>query len=199
VQWTAKDRDNYIKDHQAYSISIRNIQRCIQKDKRIMNNGLYHSVDEDSRFENRYLDPKGFGSNLYRTFINSESIEYNESSMLNLIRRFGAMIIYVFIEASRPFEDKKMTKTDREDLVNYWAENAIPISEMFYAFTMGFNWKHAEKAKKDPYDLDRIGRKNKPYNEMEKSQIDECLEMLKNVCPDIFDDLAHYTKKSVKN
>jgi hypothetical protein len=118
--------------------------------------------------------------------------------MLDLIRRFGAMILYIFIEASRPFEDKRMTKGNREDLVNYWAEKAVPVSRMFHAFTMGFNWKYATKTKKDPFDLDRVGRKGKPYNEMDETQIQECLAMLKNVCPDIFDDLAHYTKKSAR-
>ncbi len=92
-----------------------------------------------------------------------------------------------------------MTKPDREDLVNYWMQNAVPLSRMFYAFTMGFNWKFAEKFKQDPFALDRYGSKVKPYNEMERPQIDECLKMLKSVCPDIFDDLAHYTKRRPEN
>ncbi len=199
TEWTKNDRDNFIKKNQADSISIRNIQRCTQKDNRIVKKGLYYSVDEDARFENRYLEPKEFGSNICDTVINSESIEYNETSMLDLIKRFGAIIMYIFIEASRPFEDKKMTNADREDLVEYWMQNAVPLSRMFNAFTMGFNWKYAKKIKQDPFAEDIYGSKDKPYNEMERPQIDECLEMLKSACPDIFDDLAHYTKKSALN
>jgi hypothetical protein len=60
-------------------------------------------------------------------------------SMLDMITRFGAIIIFNFIEASRPFEDKKMSARDRDDLVEYWAQNSVPLSSMFDAFRMIFN------------------------------------------------------------
>ena len=51
----------------------------------------------------------------------------------------GAIIIFNFIEASRPFEDKKMSARDRDDLVEYWAQKSVPLSSMFDAFRMIFN------------------------------------------------------------
>ena len=59
--------------------------------------------------------------------------------MLDMITRFGAIIMFNFIEASRPFEDKKMSTRDRDDLVEYWAQKSVPLSSMFDAFRRIFN------------------------------------------------------------
>ena len=186
--WTKKDKIKFIKQNWKRTISERTIQRCIEGDNRIVKNGRYYTVDEDSRFENRYLDPKGFGDVLYNDVIPyAGSFTCNRASMSDLITRFGAIIMYIFIEASKPFEDKRMSIADREDLVKYWAKNAIPFSQMFYTFTEIFNSKYAKVSK------------NKPYNEMEKSQTDECIKFLESICPDIFKDLAKHSRKDAKN
>ncbi len=191
---TKKDRDDFVKNNWDEPIPLRTIQRCIEKDNRIIPNGLYYSVDEQSRYETRYLDPKGFGVNVYNDVILNKHFRYNDKSMLDMIIRFGAIIMFNFIEASRPFADKKMIMRDRDDLVEYWAQNSIPLSSMFESFTIFFNWRLAEKMRGDK-SIPSKSYEN-PVKEMEQSQIDECLKMLESCCPDIYKDLTKHRKKS---
>lgn len=126
-----------------------------------------------------------------------------------MVNIFGAILMFTYIEASRPFHDtdsrtqdknikpRIKDRTDRQGLINYWVNNAIPIEWMFRAFTMVFNWKVSEQSQKrreriqkgielpepPPADYDRSG------NEMEQSQVDQCLDMLKKSFPDIYKDL----------
>jgi hypothetical protein len=181
--WTKKDKDDWVKQKWNHTLSKRTIQRCIESDPRIIKNRRYYSVDEQSRYETRYLDPKGFGLDVYHDVIGNKPFAYNDKSMLDMITRFGAIIMFNFIEASRPFEDKKMTARDRDDLVEYWAQNSVPLSSMFDAFRAIFNSRPNE-----PY--------IKPVNEMEQPKIEECLKMLEKCCSNVYNDLAKHKKKS---
>ena len=80
--------------------------------------------------------------------------------MQDMVNIFGAILMFIFIEASRPFHDtdprtqdenikpRIKDRTDRQGLINYWVNNAIPIEWMFRAFTMVFNWKRSEQIQK---------------------------------------------------
>ena len=74
--------------------------------------------------------------------------------MREMINIFGAMMVFAFIESSRPIRDEKASIRDRRDRINYWAQNTIPIEAMFEAFTMVFNWKREVR-------LDYKGKENK--------------------------------------
>jgi hypothetical protein len=181
--WTKKDKEKFVKDEWTRAPSERTIERCIENDPRIIKNGLYYSVDEEARYETRYLDPKGFGREVYNDVIQGKHFAYTDKSMLDMITRFGAIIMFNFIEASRPFVDKKMTKRDRDDLVEYWAQNSVPLRSMFDIFRMTFNWRPDKS-------------RDKPAYEMDQTQIDECLKMLEKCCPNIYKELAKHKKKS---
>ena len=150
----AKIRDvhKYLKEKNI-TISIRTIQRCIAADPRIRQEGWYYFVNDVSRFEKRYLTPKIFGGWLYNEFMHdllvqrpwfsemrvlsdNKLVELLESRLKEMGDRFGIFMIFVFLEALKPFKDKSMTQRDRNDLVDYWAMNVLPLETMFLNFRM---------------------------------------------------------------
>jgi hypothetical protein len=194
--WTKKQRDDHIKKNWNYSLSERTIERCIQNDSRIVKNGWYYSVDEDVRFETRYLDPIGFGQKVYDETIGKQPFnanDINETTMSEMIQRFGFLIKLTLIAASRPFEDQYKSLRDRDELVEYWAKKAIPVDRMFNAFWIVFNMSLAKLRNIKP------DWKNRSKNEMVQSQLDECLGMLERSYPELYKDLAGYKRKSPQN
>ncbi len=194
--WTKKDKEDYVKKNRHYTLSPRTIERCIQSDPRIIKNGWYYSIDEEARFETRYLDPKGFGLKIYKDVIGDKAFQYSDKSMSDLIKRFGAIMMFIFIEASRPFQDKRMNNHDRDDLVDHWAKNAIPLNEMFSAFKIIFNWRSLERKHGD---ITLRKSYKRPANEMEQTQVEECLLMLERACPDIYKVIAGLKKKDSRH
>ena len=101
----------------------RTIERCIKGDSRIIKNKRYYSIDEKARFEIRYRDRKDLGRQIYDSVLLDRGFQYNQSSMKNLVNIFGVIMMFVFIESSRPFtdkvtdkgKDKTMSVRDRED------------------------------------------------------------------------------------
>jgi hypothetical protein len=93
------------------------------------------------------------------------------------IRRFGAFIFFSFIEATRPFKDDSLSLAEREFLVSYWAQNAIPLDDMFAHFQAAF-----EKRNKDRH-------WNTPLGEMNEERINKLLEAMKRAFPREYDDL----------
>jgi hypothetical protein len=193
--------DETLKKSLKHAIKIRQIQRCIKKDMRIIKKGRYYEIDQKARFETRYQDPMKFGSIIFDDVVVKKPFQLNEIYMSELIKKFGAIIIFIFIEASRPLEDKFMTIRDRNDLVEYWAKRAIPLDQMFSTFWTVFNLLLGKKFRmsdikptdwKREYDFKFL--KSKPKNEMPESQINECLKMLEKSCPDIYEELAKHKK-----
>ena len=146
--FTSIDRENFIKksinEKRKYTISVRTIQRCLQNDSRIIKKGKYYTVDEETRFETRYRNPQRFGYFISDEVIYNKGYGYDKTAMEKMINIFGAITLFVFIEAAKPFKDKfnfenkKNGFLDRRDYIKYWALNAIPLKSMFEAFTLVF-------------------------------------------------------------
>ena len=209
-----------------HPLSVKTIQRCIKDDHRIIKNKRYYSIDEKARFETRYRDPKKFGVQLYEDVILASKflgreVHYDQTTFQKLASIFGAIIMFVFIESSRPFQDKvkgrgkdkdkdkgivrKYGYKDRHELVDYWANNAIPIELMFREFTTIFTRKMPEIIKHKPNitakDLpieeieNEIEIENKPDNEMTEKQVNDCLLMLEESYPEIYEELIDSRNK----
>ena len=99
------------------------------------------------------------------------------------------MMVFAFIESSRPIRDEKASIRDRRDRINHSAQIAIPIEAMFEEFTRVLNWKRDVrldyKEKKIKIEYKKTQNDSKPPNEMEESEANECLEMLQKSVPDI--------------
>jgi hypothetical protein len=183
-------------------LSKRTIQRCIEDDSRIVKDKRYYSISQEARFETKYRDPKKFGPQLIHEVLNT-GYGYNKESMKNMINAFGAIMMFAFIEASRPFVDKVKGKgisstKDKDDLVQYWASKAIPIEMMFQAFNWVFTRQLSEIDLRIPIDLKKPAKVLKgPYNEMTEDQVKECHMMLRKIYPDIYEGLKSARKKFV--
>ena len=194
--WTKKDKEEFLKQNWSHSLSERTIERCIKNDSRIVKNGWYYSVDEDARFETRYMDPITFGQKVFDDVVGKQPFNPNQISerdMSEMIQRFGVLIMFIFIQASRPFEDNSNTVSDRDVLVEYWAKKAIPLDRMFGVFSLVFNMSLAKLRNI------KLDWKNRSKNEMTQSQLDECLGMLERSYPELYNDLASYKRKSPQN
>ena len=89
------------------ALSKRTIERCISLDDRIIKKGKKsYAIDERARLETRYLNPLRFAVYLWSDVVSSESFTYDDLGMRKMLEMFGAILIFVFIEASRPFQDK---------------------------------------------------------------------------------------------
>ena len=99
-----------------------------------------------------YRDPRKFGRSLYDKVIGYRGFGYNDESMKDMINAFGTIMMFAFIEASRPSTDRVKAKgkgiisNDRYDLIQSWALNAVPIGHMFRAFYLVFTRQLGEIA-----------------------------------------------------
>jgi hypothetical protein len=140
---TKNKRDLNIKKRFRKTISLRTIQRHLKDDKRIIKNGRYYSIHDVARFEVRNLYPEAFGSHFFGPIFNF-GLKYNktsiglESNLKEFIIRCGILLIYNFIEASRPFKDPSMSIREKKDLIEHWAIHGISIIEMFDMFQVMF-------------------------------------------------------------
>jgi hypothetical protein len=182
-------------------LSRRTIERCIEGDDRVIKNKRNYSIDEWSRLETRYLNPLRFRLHIWEAVLLSRPYAYDEASMRKLIEAFGAIIVFVFIEASRPFQDKlkgkgkNMNYKDRNDLVYHWALNSIPFDFMFRTFVSVFNYK-LQEGKSMPPALKVTGESRE---EMTDLQVRECLDMLENNYPDVYQELVNAKNKFYEN
>lgn len=91
------------------------------------------------------------------------------------------LFFFTFIEASGPFEDKSFTFVERDYLVEYWSQHALPAEDMFTFFRALF-WD----------------RKNeKPFLEMSEKSISKLLDGMKRALPVIFADLERGKREAV--
>jgi hypothetical protein len=185
-------------------LSSRTIERCIKDDPRIIKNKKYYSISDESRFEIRYLNPKHFAAQIWANLLLNRKFPYDSISMKTMIEIFGSILVFAFIEASKPFQDKlkgrskKMEYEDRNALVTYWALNSIPLDYMFRTFTSTFNFRSLplEEQRTKPLSPFLSGE---PRNEMEQFQIDQCFSMLKENYPDIYKDLVNVRNRFYEN
>ena len=133
--WTKGDMENEIRNEQKRTINPRTISRCLKAEPRITKEGSYYYISDEVRFERKYQRPSRFGMDMFTELLYTDfkpgSLEHETNEF---IRRWGALIMFNFIEAVRPFEDKSMTLRDRSRLVRYWARNSLPIDQMFSHF-----------------------------------------------------------------
>ncbi len=189
------------------ALSKRTVERCIGLDDRIIKKGKKsYSIDEWARLETRYLNPLRFAVYLWSDVVSSESFNYDDGGMKKMLEMFGAILMFVFIEASRPFQDKlkgkrkTMTNKDRNDLVKHWALNSIPLDFMFSTFNSTFNFRSLiYRGRKETKRLSPFSYSAEPRREMEQFQVDECLDMLRRINPDIYHALASAKNRFYEN
>lgn len=164
------------------------------KDPRVVKNKTHYKINDNAHNEIRYRKPELFRDDILRAafqnFPSRFKVDTKKSSvsqvdpskiMNEYIKRFGALIIFAFIEAARPFEDNSMSIRERGYLVTDWISNAIPLQEMFHYFRAEFAPTKAH-------------RRNKSSNEIESSQINYIFEIFKKTNPDICKNLIHETQ-----
>ena len=115
-------------------------------------------------------------------------LESIQKSMSELIRRFGALIIFNFIEAVRPFKDKSMGLRERSELIDYWAKSALDLQTMFSIFKMALGRRENDK-------IDTT----KPVGEIEESRIKQMLDTFEKSCPDLYRNLMQARRRSLKS
>jgi hypothetical protein len=177
--WTKDDMNEQIQKNKKTTISERTIERCLKHDPRIVNEGWTYHINRKARLESRYLRPDWFGHDMLDAVMQGFRFKPSEECMSELIRRFGALVLFNFIEAVRPFKDKSMSLRERTELIDYWAKNALDLDEMLTCFMMTFGGNEIDS--KD-YTL--------ALNEMEESKINRILETFEKSCPDLYQKLT---------
>jgi len=191
-EFTTKEKDEYIKKNIKTSMHIRTIQRHLKEDQRIVKDGRYYLIHNNARFEVRYLKPDTFGFDILREmgFILKDNSKRNgfEKNVKECITSFGAFVFFIFIEAVRPFEDPSVISPfERNDLVEYWARNAIPVNRMFQKFRIAFAY--------DDYD-DITKVKNLPTIEFSRAKIRRLLRIMKKLYPELYARLSLARERS---
>jgi hypothetical protein len=130
----------------------------------------------------RYLNARIFG----RQLLNSLSIQgytqlTTEQYITELIQRFGALVVYSFIEGARPFEDNSLNVYERDNLVESWIQNAIPIQDMFTYFHSIFSKRNISE-----YDPE-----TECINELDNETIGMLVQALKKKYPKIYESMYH--------
>lgn len=184
--WTRADLNDVIRSKKKKSISYRTIQRCITNDPRIKKQGWYYFIDDEARFERRYLDPSSEGTTIYREFRENMAKsrgfrkEPIENEVKNLVTEIGVFMVYTLIDACRPFRDKSLTVDDREDLVRYWIKNSIPVMYMLEEFLCRF------KPDYNQFEWDEARKKDLSILEMDEESIQKTLTLLQKQYPKEF-------------
>jgi hypothetical protein len=177
-----KEMEYYISSNKKETISIRTIQRCIKKDKRIKNENDRYYVTDDARNETKYIDARVFGNEVFgmlKVPIANGTTSTVEQILLELVQAYGAFVIYAFIEAARPFEDDSLDPYERDMLAESWIQNAIPIEGMFTSFHAKFTDKQHRN-----YDPE-----TESLNELDNETIKRLTQALKKKYPVFYKDM----------
>ena len=182
------------------TIAKRTIQRCLKEDSRIKNEGYYYFIEDKTRYERRYILPSELGYAVFDGASGWESrpdrshqskrllseTEKLELEMKDMIHRFGFFMVFMFLEAAKPFEDKSMSLGERHELVDYWVQNAIPINDMYNEFLTTFDKWHmmAEKLGAE-WAHENIDR-SRATNEMDSDSVKDTHELLKKANPALY-------------
>lgn len=188
-QFTEKERDDYIKRKMVHTISAKTIQRCISNDPRIVSNGRKYRIPQKARFESRYLEPEYFGRQMIHEVIGKLRYpEPLEKGIKHFVLRFGAYVLFNFIEAVKPFHDHSLSVGDREDLVPYWAREAIPLDYMFELFLASFDNRTRHERRSHDWKT--------PISEMSVNRIKEISLAMQKIFPEIYGDLQNARRKA---
>ncbi len=175
-----------IKRKLRHTVSEKTVQRCIASDPRIESDGRKYFVTLKARFESHYLEPEYFGSQMIFEIIGKLNTPKTlEGKIKHFVLRFGAFIIFNFIEAVRPFKDDSLSVKEKEDLVAHWARTAVPLDYMFQLFQGTFDVRRRQK-----HDW------KTPFSEMKDERIDQILVAFQKTFPEIYKDLLRGRKET---
>ena len=127
------DKRKYIEKESIVPINIRTIQRGV---KHLTKEGLleYKSgkyyLSKKANTEARYF-PELLGETLLHSICSFE-LKSQQENIQELVRRFGAMLIFIFIEALLLTKDTS-SDIDIRPQIN-WIKDTVPISKMFEYF-----------------------------------------------------------------
>ena len=156
-----KDVKNYISNRKRKTMSIRTIERRIREDKRIRKKYDRYYVADKARDEIKYLNARILGNELLKNLsIQSYTKLTVEQYISELVQRFGALVVYSFIEGARPFEDNSLNAYERDRLVESWIQNAIPIQAMYTYFHAIFSNRNIEEYDPETESMDELDNEN---------------------------------------
>jgi hypothetical protein len=122
-----------------------------------------YSISRKASKELRYFADMFGSQSLY--YLTQFPLRTTDKTIQEFVTRFGALMIYAFIIAAKPFQDK--TK-DKDRIIMDWIQHAIPITKMFQYFFATF-----KTDTDDRYELDQ-------------KMIPELYRALEKLYPDIF-------------
>jgi hypothetical protein len=213
---TAKHIMNYINSNRKpQPIGIRTVERYL---KELINEGRVekiktkYQISEKARYEIRYRTPEYFGDVMLRaafknfpsrSIVNRKDWRISKLEMPKImneyVRRFGALVIFAFLEAARPYEDQYMTVRERDQLVVDWVKSSIPLQEMFEWFKAEFrptpDKMEQNKSKTETKTKEKINRK--PFNEIDNHHLMEISEIFKHAYPKVYKNLVEARKELI--
>lgn len=113
--YTKDEFDQEFEKEKEKTITRRTIQNCIKRDHRIKKDTWYFYIDDEARFEQRYLNPEEFGRTMFRNFAYTsigkyyiyqdkegrKKLKQRKHLLLNMkgmVETFGVFLVYSFIE-----------------------------------------------------------------------------------------------------
>lgn len=175
-----KDMRKYISEHKSKTMSIRTIERHIREDKRIKKKYDRYYITDKARDEIKYLNARILGNELLNNLsIQSYTKLTVEQYVSELVQRFGALVVYSFIEGARPFEDNSLNAYEKDRLVESWIQNAIPIQVMYTYFHAIFSNRNIEEYDPETESMD----------ELDNETIMTLVQALKKKYPHIYENM----------
>jgi hypothetical protein len=205
-KWTPSEMQQALNEEKKKTIRIRTIQNCIKRDPKIKKDGWHFYIDDEARFEKRYLNPREFGRRMYEAFSHAAlsnvniynrnirlkatltETEYAQMYFKNHIIKLGLFLVYSFFEGARPFRDQSMSLDEREDLVHYWVQNSMPLYEMFYDTTAPF----------DPRSTREKSRANMAPSEIDERAVIHAHGIMEKAFPELYKIIDKVFKSEVK-
>jgi Ca2+-binding EF-hand superfamily protein len=170
------------------SITIRTIHRKLATltKKRLLNhNGNRYSLSGRVSQDIRYFADR------FRYQIRSVAGRFPVGSMeqniKEMVRNFGALIIYSFIVGATPIEDKSIDLREKARITTEWIENVIPLGQFYDLFHAVFMGEPGSKDFKDfNHSLTRT---------LDKTTIVELKKLFKKCYPDIYNHIEEMKLK----
>lgn len=118
------------------TMDIRTIQRKLKEltyENLVEHTHDRYSLAEKVKSDIRY-QAELFGIGLYRLIFEYVPPGSIKNEIEELVKYFGAQVLYTFLEAACPVNDDTMSNTEKDEFVLTWVKNAIPIEGMYYTF-----------------------------------------------------------------
>ena len=163
-----KQKENRFNKNKRKDIGLRTIQRAVKGLNQlhiIHKSGKRYSLGSNALNEMRYFSEEFATPGV--SSITWFPLKTLEQSLEELILRYGAFIIFVFIEGARPIiSNHPNDNIDKKKLFDSWLQNALPVREMFDLFFELYRAKEnnsdTELAEKTIQKLTRIFERKHP-------------------------------------